>query len=102
MSNQETQQLRAVEKSSYFDFNIGNAYGVLLVSIDKAYTEVARTPNNTKMLKQLNSKLISVVERFHRFYKGEMIYGTKSDRVIFLLGYDQSVDETIIRMISQF
>ncbi|MBI9012105.1 MAG: PucR family transcriptional regulator ligand-binding domain-containing protein [Clostridiales bacterium] len=97
LSSQETQQMRAVEKASYFDFNIGHIYGVLLVSIDKTYTEVAITPNNAKMLKQLNSKLISVVERLHRFYKGEMIYGNKSDRVIFLLGYDQSVDETCMK-----
>jgi purine catabolism regulator len=97
LSNQETQQLRAVEKASYFDFNIGNTYGVLLVSINKAYTEVARTPNNTKLLKQLNSQLISVVERLHRYYKGEMIYGTKSDRVIFLLGFDQSIDSETMK-----
>lgn len=97
LSSQETQQKRAVEKASYFDFNIGHVYGVLLVSIDKMFTEVAITPNNTKMLKQLNSKLISVVERLQRFYKGEMIYGNKSDRVIFLLGYDQSIDETTMK-----
>lgn len=97
LSSQETQQMRAVEKASYFDFNIGHVYGVLLVSIDKTYTEVAITPNNTKMLKQLNSKLISVVERLHRFFKGEMIYGNKSDRVIFLLGYDRSIDEACMK-----
>lgn len=92
LSKQEVQQQRAVEKASYFDFNIGNTYGVLLVSINKAYTEVVRTPNNTKMLKQLNSKLISVVNRLQRFYKGEMIYGNKSDRVIFLMGFDPTHD----------
>jgi purine catabolism regulator len=97
LSSQETQQKRAVEKASYFDFNIGHIYGVILVSINKTYTEVAMTPNNAKMLKKLNSKLISVVERLHRFYKGEMIYGNKSDRVIFLLGYDQSVDEATMK-----
>jgi purine catabolism regulator len=97
LSNQELQQQRALEKVSYFDFNRGHVYGVVLVTIDKTFTEVARTPNNTKMLKQLNSKLISVVERLDRFYKGEMIYGTKSDRVIFLIGHDQTKDEDLMK-----
>ena len=90
LSDSDVQKQRAVEKASYFDFNIHHNYGVLLVSLDKTYTEVVRTPNNTMMLKQLNSKLISVVERLHRFYKGEMIYGNKSDRVVFLIGFDNT------------
>ncbi len=93
LSADEDQQLRAVEKASYFDFNIADSYGVLMVSLDKTYTEVVRTPNNTAMLKQLNSKLISVVERVHRFYKGKMIYANKSDRVVFLVGFDKSLNE---------
>jgi purine catabolism regulator len=93
LSDQELQQKRAVEKASYFDFNINHNYGILLVALDKAYSEVVRTPNNTMMLKQLNSKLISVVERLHRFYKGEMIYGNKSDRVVFLVGFDHTMSQ---------
>lgn len=92
LSDQEIQQQRAVEKASYFNFNISHRYGVLLVTLDKTYTEVVRTPNNTMMLKQLNSKLISVVERLHRSNKGQMIYGNKSDRVVFLVGFEQGLD----------
>jgi purine catabolism regulator len=102
LSDQEIQQKRAVEKASYFNFDMANSYGILLVAIDKTFTEVVRTPNNTLMLKQLNSKLISVVERLHRFYKGKMIYGNKSDRVVFLVGFEASLsaDEMKESMIS--
>ncbi len=88
LSDQEGHHLRAIERASYFDFNKNNIYGVVLVTIDEASTDIKYTPNNSKIIKQLNSKLISVVERLHRFYKGEIIYGNKSDRVIFLLGFD--------------
>ena len=43
------QQMRAVEKASYFDFNIGNAYGVLLVSIDK-YINSKSCVSNLKLV----------------------------------------------------
>jgi purine catabolism regulator len=91
LSDSEMQHQRAVEKASYFNFNIMHSYGVLLVALDESYTDVVRTPNNTVMLKQLNSKLISVVERLHRFYKDEMIYGNKSDRIVFLVGFERQM-----------
>lgn len=97
LSNQENHQLRAIEKASYFNFNKMNKYGVVLASILEATSDIKLTPNNTKMLKQLNSILISVIERLQRFYKGEMIYGNKSDRVIFLLGFDYNQNDEIIK-----
>ncbi|GAU77091.1 PucR family transcriptional regulator [Fusibacter sp. 3D3] len=94
LSDQEGHHLRAIEKATYFDFNKNNIYGVVLVTINETATDVKYTPNNSKILKQLNSKLISVVERLHRHYKGELIYGNKSDRIIFLLGFDYLRDES--------
>jgi purine catabolism regulator len=93
LSDQESRQLQAVEKAAYFNFDISNAYGVMMTSINKEHTEIVRTPNNAEMQKQLNSKLIRVVERLHRQYKGEMIYGNKSDRVVFLMGFDHSMNK---------
>jgi purine catabolism regulator len=93
LSHQDNLLQRAIEKASYFEFNKRNIYGVVLVTLHETSKEVMLTPNNTQLLKQLNSRLVSVVERLHRFYKGEIIYGNKSDRVIFLLGFDYLVDE---------
>jgi len=93
LSRNEGQQFRAIEKASYFDFNKENMYGVIVASLTESTLDVKYTPNNSKMLKQLNAKLITVVERLQRCYKGEMICGNKSDRVIFLLGFDHETSE---------
>lgn len=87
LSQEESRQYRAIDKASYFDFDLNNTYGVIVASISD---QVKFTPNNSKMLKQMNAKLITVVERLHRNYSGELIYGNKSDRVIFMLGFDPS------------
>ncbi|MBE0449753.1 MAG: PucR family transcriptional regulator ligand-binding domain-containing protein [Clostridia bacterium] len=88
LSPQESQQQRAIEKSNYFDFDKNKAHGVVLVKTVDAPYDVRMTPNNTQIMKQLNSKLVSVVERMQRHYKGTLLYGNKSDRVIFLLSFD--------------
>lgn len=88
LSPQESQQQRAIEKSNYFDFDRNKAHGVVLVKTVDAPYDVRMTPNNTQIMKQLNSKLVSVVERMQRHYKGTLLYGNKSDRVIFLLSFD--------------
>ncbi len=97
LSSNEHQLLRALEKASYFDFNKSNIYGVVLATLIESNTDVKLTPNNSTILKQLNSKLISVVERLQRSYKAELIYGNKSDRVVFLLGFDANKDEVYIK-----
>ncbi len=93
LSRNENQQFRAIEKASYFDFNKENKYGVIVASLKENSKDVKFTPNNSKMLKQLNAKLITVVERLQRNYKGEMICGNKSDRVIFLIGFENNTPE---------
>lgn len=97
LSNQENHLSRALEKASYFEFDKHKTYGVVVVSVQERVKGIQMTPNNTKILKQLNSKLVSVVERVHRFYKGELIYGNKSDRVIFLLGFDHQYDTEMMK-----
>jgi purine catabolism regulator len=88
LSPQETHQMRALEKSNYFDFDKTKAHGVVLIKTIDAPYDMRMTPNNSQVIKQLNSKLVSVVERVQRHYKGKLIYGNKSDRVIFLLSFD--------------
>ncbi|MBM7561698.1 PucR family transcriptional regulator [Fusibacter tunisiensis] len=88
LSAQEGQQIRALEKSNYFDFDKTKAHGVVLVKTIDAPYDMRMTPNNSQVIKQLNSKLVSVVERVQRHFKDKLIYGNKSDRVIFLLSFD--------------
>lgn len=88
LSTEEQHRLRALEKANYFNFDKNKAYGVVLVKLDDASHDIRMTPNNSHILKQLNAKLVSVVERMHRLYKGHMLYANKSNRAIFLLGFD--------------
>lgn len=97
ISDQELPYLRALDKATYFDFDLSLSYTALLVMVDPSYSEVVRTPNNSRMLKQLNSKLVSVVERLYRSHKGHMIYGAKSDRVIFLMGHERGRDKESVK-----
>ena len=59
-----------------------------MAKLHDAPSDVRMTPNNSQILKQLNAKLVSTVERMQRYYKGDLIYGNKSDRAVFLVGID--------------
>lgn len=103
LSVEEGDQIRAIEKASYFDFHKANIYGVVVVSLQNGSSDIQYTKNNSEILKQLNGKLISVVQRMQRYYRGEIIYGNKSDRVIFLLGFNREKEqEEIKKEMTQF
>lgn len=88
LSEQENHRTRAIEKLNYFEFNKSKAYAVIVAKLHDAPSDVRMTPNNSQILKQLNAKLVSTVERMQRYYKGDLIYGNKSDRAVFLVGID--------------
>ncbi|HAS74060.1 MAG TPA: hypothetical protein DCS67_07940 [Clostridiales bacterium UBA8960] len=88
LSDQENQRSRAAEKLNYFGFNKSKSYGVLIAKIKESTYDARMTPNNAQIIKQQSAKLVSIVEKMHRFYRGDLIYGNKSDRAIFLLGLD--------------
>lgn len=88
LSDQENQRVRATEKLNYFGFNKTKAYGVLIAKIKDSNFDARMTPNNSQIIKQQSAKLVSIVEKMHRFYKGDLIFANKSDRAIFLLGLD--------------
>jgi purine catabolism regulator len=94
LSSQESRQLRALEKAAYFDFHPELAYGVLYAKLGDSTLDMQMTPNNAQILKAINAKLVSVVERLQRLYKGNLVYGNKSNRVIFLLGFDQDTPKS--------
>ncbi len=97
LSDQESHRIRAIEKLNYFEFNKTKAYGVVLAKVQDNATEVRMTPNNSQIIKQMNAKLVSVVERMQRYHKGELIYGNKSDRVIFMIGFDPFMNQELVK-----
>lgn len=97
LSDQESHRIRAIEKLNYFEFNKTKAYGVVLAKVQDNATEVRMTPNNSQIIKQMNAKLVSVIERMQRYHKGELIYGNKSDRVIFMIGFDPFMNQELVK-----
>lgn len=93
LSEDESKQLKAIEKAGYFEFDKNLGYGVVIVSINEASSTVKLTPNNNRYLQHLNSKLVSAVERLQRFNKGLIIYGNKSTQLIMLIGSDVEATE---------
>ena len=51
------------------------------------------TPNNNRYLECLNGKLVNAVERLQRAYKGRIIYGNKSDKLIMLVGSSMDISD---------
>lgn len=97
LSENENEKQRAIEKAAYFGFNHGNTYSVVIVKTNELNLDVKMTPNNSRILKQLEAKLITVVRRINRLYKGQILHALKTDRLIFLLGFDYNTPKSDIR-----
>ncbi len=94
---------RAMEKAPYFNFEPKLTYCTVVVSLNPMTKEVHYTQNNSEIFKQLTGKLITVVQRIQRYYSGRLLYANKSDKVIFLLGFDNEISqETIKDTVYQF
>lgn len=103
LSEHEPDKQRAIEKAAYFGFNPGNIYCVVIVKTNELNLDVKMTPNNSRILKQLEAKLITVVRRINRLYDGQILHAIKTDRLIFLLGFDfNTKPEAIRQQVDQF
>ena len=97
LSDNESDKQRAIEKAAYFGFNHGNIYSVVIAKTNELNLDVKMTPNNSRILKQLEAKLITVVRRINRLYSGQILHALKTDRLIFLLGFDYTTTAEKIR-----
>lgn len=97
LSDQENHRTRAIEKLNYFEFNKTKAYAVIIAKMQDTAFDVRMTPNNSQILMQINAKLVRVVEKMKRIYNDALIYGNKSDRVLFLVGFDSYKDAVQVK-----
>lgn len=97
LSEDHQKKQKAIDKSNFFDFDKSLGYCVVMVKTHELDMDISPTPNNTKILKQLESKLISIIKRIKRLYEGNFIYANKSDRIVFLLGFNKKLTEETIR-----
>jgi len=85
-SNDENRHRRALERSTFFNFDKDLNYAVIVISIENIEKHIQATPNNINFLNQLNARLVSIIERLSKFRKEKIILGNKSDCLIFLFG----------------
>lgn len=95
LSDDEGRQKKAIEKSSYFDFDKEKAHSVIIVAIKEADKQVKMTPNNTNYFQYLSGKILSIAERLSRQYKGRVQFGNKSDRMIILFSSDGTKSDVV-------
>jgi purine catabolism regulator len=84
LSSDEGRQRKALERSTFFNFDKNLSYSVIIITIRDIDSLMKLTPNNTNYLHHLNNKLMSIVERLSKSRKEKIIYGNKSDRMIIL------------------
>ncbi len=103
LSDDFNKKIRAMEKAPYFSFDPKLKYNVVVVNLHSMSNDVQYISNNSEIFKQLTGKLITVVQRVQRYYSGYLIHANKSDRVIFLLGFEQNISsDEIKKKIYQF
>ncbi len=95
LSDDDARQKKAIEKSSYFDFDKDKSHSVIIVAINEADKQVKMTPNNTNYFQYLSGKIISIAERLSRQYKGRVQFGNKSDRMIILFNSDKDKSDIV-------
>lgn len=99
LSNSHVRQKKALERSTFFDFDKKLNYSVIVITFRDIDKLVKLTPNNTNYLHHLNSKLLNIVERLARTTKGKILYGNKSDRIIVLFGTEDYGEVTKKRVV---
>jgi purine catabolism regulator len=86
LSQEEVRQHRAVEHAVYMDFNLNLAYGVVVADFDTSTASLRMTPNNATFIQTIGTKMVSIVERLTRTYKGRVHYAQKSDKLLMVFG----------------
>lgn len=86
LSNEEDRYKKAIEISSYFDFDASLSYSVIVISInvDKKYSKF--DPSLTDYLYQINRRLFSIIKRIIIARYPKLILGSKSNKIIILYG----------------
>jgi len=90
LSNDENRYKKALEISSYFDFDISLSYSVIVIAInvDKKYNKF--DPKLTDYLYQINKRLFSIIKRIIKNEYPKLILGNKSNKIIILYGSEKN------------
>ena len=102
-SKDENRQRKALERTTFFGLDDKLSYTVIIIAIKNIDKLIKFTPNNTDFLHQLNGKILSIVQRLARFREENIIYGSKSDKLIVLFGSNCNKDiNTVKKNVMEF
>lgn len=93
LSTETLRQQRALEHAVYLDFNANLAYGVLIADFETNGDDLRLTPNNASFIQSIGTKMVSLLERISRTYKGRVHFAQKRDRLIILFGQPKEVPD---------
>lgn len=87
LSDDPHEQSKAIESADYYLFHpeLPSQCIVLMLEQDRPHQ---LTPNNARMVKNLNTDLLNLTNRLKQEYNGYFLSTRKSDRAIFLLQYE--------------
>lgn len=102
VSSNPLEKQKAIDKANYFKFNKTCLYRAVLVRGGEFHKDMRETPNNLKMIKQLENKMISIAKRMERLYDGDLIFANISERALFLLGFEYKSTSSYIRQRTDF
>ncbi|NLZ66351.1 MAG: hypothetical protein GX910_01615 [Clostridiaceae bacterium] len=89
LSSDEKEQEKAIESADYYLFHpeLASQCVVLLVQQD---LPLQMTPNNSRMIKNINTNILNLTNRLKQEYDGYFLSTRKNDRAVFLLQYDKN------------
>jgi len=97
LSTEPFRQQRALEHAVYMEFNSNLAYSVVVADFDATSEVLKLTPNNASFIQSIGTKMVSIIERISRAYKGRVHFAQKSDRLIILFGQSKDLSEDRVK-----
>ena len=102
-SGKEERINKALEKSTYINFDISNSYSVIVINIKENEIYKKYTSNVPNYISQLKIRLISIIERINKDEDYNIISTPRFDGVVMLFGSRPGVKASKIKQnIKQF
>ena len=92
LSEDPKEQAKALESADLYRFSPDRPSQVLALLLDHGRS-LQRTPNNSRMIKNLNTSLLNLTNRLKKEYQEYFLATRKSDRALFLLQFDRDCPE---------
>ncbi len=88
LSGDPLEQAKAIDSADFYRFNPDRPSQVIALHLEHERI-LQMTPNNSRMIKNLNTSLLNLTNRLKREYGEYFLATRKSDRAVFLLQYDK-------------